>query len=289
MNMPAKATYLETLSKLYKLSETIEQLEKSHSKEEILEQLAPVREQLRSSALFQRIQDWPRGYAGDYETIEYLINNRISAAPGTFDYHVEKWVLSDCSVSQQHRNKVNHQSRLMLETILRKEGATIASLGCGSCADIRSIKQMISGRSFHFDLIDIDTDAIAFSKQHLTDMLDQCTFIQGNIYKLAKKMTRKYDLIVIGGVFDYLSDKAIVEIIKKLYAENLAPGGKLFYTNLSENDPHRITREYLANWPLIQRSKEDMKRLIAAASIPDTKTQLFMDTTQLTYLVEHLN
>src|SRR5215831_14737821 len=39
----------------------------------ILQALEPLRKELRRGELWRRTQDWPRGYPGDFETIEMMV------------------------------------------------------------------------------------------------------------------------------------------------------------------------------------------------------------------------
>ena len=63
-----------------------------------------------------RLQAWPRGYPGDFETVEWLCDARNRAEPGTVP-----WALEQCSLqsplAQQHRNKVGLQGRAILATL----------------------------------------------------------------------------------------------------------------------------------------------------------------------------
>jgi extracellular factor (EF) 3-hydroxypalmitic acid methyl ester biosynthesis protein len=57
------------------------------------------------------MQSWPRGYPGDYETIEYLCECAIKAPPGTIEYFIDQYAVT-CNMSQQHRNKLTWQADL---------------------------------------------------------------------------------------------------------------------------------------------------------------------------------
>lgn len=46
----------------------------------IQEHLRPARQVFATSTFLRRCQEWPRGYAGDFETIEYLAQARITAS-----------------------------------------------------------------------------------------------------------------------------------------------------------------------------------------------------------------
>ena len=58
---------------LKQFQKEIFRLEKHTQRDEILKELYPLREAVRQSPFLQRAQDWPRGYQGDFETIEYIL------------------------------------------------------------------------------------------------------------------------------------------------------------------------------------------------------------------------
>jgi len=45
------------------------------------------------SPLINRLQTWPRGYPGDFETIEYLCSAENGAQVGTLSYYIEQVAL----------------------------------------------------------------------------------------------------------------------------------------------------------------------------------------------------
>src|SRR5688500_2909423 len=54
-----------------------EEAELTH--EEIVQILEPVRRVHAQSPFVSRLQQWPRGYPGDFETVEYLVSGRNRA------------------------------------------------------------------------------------------------------------------------------------------------------------------------------------------------------------------
>ena len=80
---------------------------------------------------------WPRGYPGDFETIEYLCAAENRSLPQTVQHALEELALRS-SISGQHRNKVAFQAKAILAACRRTNGrGRILSIGCGGCRDIR--------------------------------------------------------------------------------------------------------------------------------------------------------
>lgn len=165
---------------------------------------------------------------------------------------------------------------------------SILSIGCGSCRDIRFIKNYILETPFKLVLNDFDKEALDFSKKELESIGDKCTYILGHSIKLINVFEKHgpYDLIIAGGLFDYLPDKHISFILKNAFNKLLKFGGKFYFKNISENNPYRAWMEYLADWKLAQRSKEHIYKLIANADIGEIVVNINKEETGLTYLVE---
>ncbi|HUP14363.1 MAG TPA: class I SAM-dependent methyltransferase, partial [Niastella sp.] len=88
---------------------------------------------------------------------------------------------------------------------------------------------------------------IALFKRRLESISSKLEIIHGNIYSVIRRLTSRYDLILIGGVFDYLKDNVIAVILKEL-VNRMKKEGTLFFTNIASGNPYRISMEYLSDW-----------------------------------------
>jgi cyclopropane fatty-acyl-phospholipid synthase-like methyltransferase len=95
-----------------------------------------------------------------------------------------------------------------------------------------------------------------------------------------------FDLIVTGGLFDYLSDKQIKWLLEKLF-ESLKTEGRLYFTNIARGNPYRVWMEYLGDWKLLERSEADFTTLIRETDLgTSTHLEISRDQTGLTHLIE---
>lgn len=280
--------YLRASSAIHRLLEAILHEEKRVGKAAVRNRLAEVREIHRQSPFFVRTQDWPRGYAGDFETIEYIVKGENKSAKHSLGYYLEAIILNS-PIVQQHRNKVQHQAQLILEKALDIKGAKVLSIGCGSSADLRSIQKVLKSTDIAVTLFDMDEGALSYSAEKLDQMRDQCNLIQGNLLRLVKKIEEKFDLIVIGGVFDYLNDKTITSLLDKIYNENLKPGGEIFFTNIASGNPYRAWMEYCFDWELIERSERNIRSIYDTASLANSSLAVMREETGLTFLAKIIN
>lgn len=261
-----------------------------NDRETILAELAEIRKIIRDSPFLQKIQDWPRGYQGDFEAIEYLYVGSNTASKNSPAYYAEEFTLRGYIV-EQHKNKVIYQSELITNSILSIEGNTkILSIGSGGNIDVALSLPQIKDKDFTLVLNDMDNDAIEFSKKRLHEISDKCHFINENILRAKEISTfAPYDLVITGGVFDYLKDRAIILLMKNFKTSLLTKGGRFFFTNIKSPNKARIAIEYFASWYLIERSEEDIIRLCTAAGFAKENINIKEDATGYTYLVELAN
>ena len=140
----------------------------------------------------------------------------------------------------------------------------------------------------HFTFVDSDGDALRCSRDRLAAIASQCRFVEGNVLRLNQILAGDgpFDLVLIGGLFDYLRERTIVRILKLLSSEFLAEGGKLFFTNISPDNTDRLWIEYLADWVLIARDEQSLLRLCHDAGIDEQSCKHQRDATGSAILLE---
>jgi extracellular factor (EF) 3-hydroxypalmitic acid methyl ester biosynthesis protein len=253
---------------------------------EVLPALAGVRALHARSPFVHRLQTWPRGYPGDFETVEWLCDARNRAEPGTVPWAIEQCSLQS-PLAQQHRNKVGLQARAILSTLVANPAARIASIGCGGCRDLSLIQDYIPPSHGRFVLVDADADALAFARERLDRLAGRCAFVQGRVPRVLGKLRQEgpFDLIVAGGLFDYLPDRWAVGTLAAA-REQLGPGGRMFLSNIARGNPFRPWIEYLADWWLIERDEADLQRLLGQAGFDADQARLSRDSTGLALIAD---
>ena len=242
----------------------------------------PARRAHAASPFIRRLQEWPRGYAGDFETIEWLYRGQ-NRAEGIVGRAFEQYALT-AAIAQQHRNKVGFQASCVLSAVERHPECRILSLACGSSPDIRSIAGHVKPGATVV-LSDSDPAALAFSAQHLAPIADRCRFVLGPVPRVLRPLRSHgpFHLVYAGGLFDYLSDRVIERTLSMIWRSLLAPGGRLVFTNIAHGNPFRVWLEYIANWPLIERSEAGIEALCRAAGI-DAPVTMTLESTGLAIL-----
>lgn len=264
----------------------LEAEKKGRPRSSIEEILRPARDIHSRSVFVKRLQEWPRKYPGDFETIEYICDMENKSLYGTVEYYIEEYALNS-AIAQQHRNKLQYQSELILSTFLNGNSERkILSVGCGGCRDILRIEKYIHNVQSEIVINDIDNDALELSRKRL-EKLGGLQVVPGNIIQALRRVEKlgPFDLIVTGGLFDHMSDKHVSFFLKHILNRLLKKDGTLFFSNAVEGNPFRVWMEYLADWKLNYRTKDDIDHFLTSAGFTSNEIKIKKDETGLSFLV----
>lgn len=252
----------------------------------IRDAIRPAVEAWCASPFVNRLRTWPRGYPGDFETIEYLCDGMNMAPPDSMAYHFERFFLST-PIIFQHHFKIEAQARRIATACRKRDQASVLILAAGGGRDLLAVADIIKECGTRVVINDIDADALALCRSRFSDF-QALQILQGNAFKLTTEfaLAGPFDLIVCGGLFDYVPKpflrRAIPMMIKRLLTED----GALFFTNIAEDSPYRSWLEYFGNWKLIERSEQAIRALIPAEYDGRVDVGVQRDPTGLAYLVD---
>ena len=255
-------------------------------RDEIRLHLEHVRQIVAMSGWVRRIQTWPRGYAGDFETIEQVVTSENREVPGTLNYWIEQASLNQ-PIVQQHRNKIRVQAELLIDACARKTDAPrILVLACGSAPDVRRTQKILHSHRAELVLNDGDLAALDFVKAAIQPFPLNIITVHGNVIRCIKQFQEHgpYDLIMAGGLFDYLPDKHAVFLLRVMRSHLLNQDGRFFFTNIVRPNPYRWFMEYFSDWFLIERTEEEIRRLATEAGVGLNQIQLTREETGLAWL-----
>lgn len=247
---------------------------------EVQEVLMPAAELQAQSSFVRRLREWPRGYPGDFETVELLMKGvevPTSADPAEWI----DWYALNTAIGQQHRNKVWWQYLQMCAVTPGR----ILSVGCGGGADFNIAPHRFTGSEIV--LLDLDQEALRLAQDRLQRYCEVHT-ICGDVRRGIRKAQDEgpFDIVVCGGLFDYLDDRTIIFLLKELRERAIKVGGSVQFTNIAEENPFRVWMEAIADWRLIHRSEADIRRIVEAAGFDLHGLRITRDGTGLTYLIE---
>jgi extracellular factor (EF) 3-hydroxypalmitic acid methyl ester biosynthesis protein len=234
----------------------------------------------RFSCTLAHTQSWPRGYPGDFQLIERLLDAQPGGEPGTLEQVLETCVLQ-LPLVWQHRAKVAWQAGLVRRRLSSTGAIGVLSIGCGGARDLLLLEPHELGR-LEIVLNDLDADALTLAATRLAGSVRRLTCIPGNALRSATKMRAEgpFDVILVGGLLDYLPERAARTLLRHA-GEMLNPDGLLGATNIAAGNPWCLMLELLADWALIERSHDEMSRLLQESKL---KASIALDDSGLTWL-----
>lgn len=230
-------------------------------------------DRLALSWLVNRARTKPRGYAGDYELLDRICENRVGEHPlgGALDRFFQR---------QAAPNAVRARTELIaaaaVEAMLDGAGHRLhwVSVGAGPATDVRWAAAMLpeaSRQRLRVTLLDLDPEALDFAREQIARLVPEhnLTTRQVNPKRLHQidDALPEADFLACPGLFDYLDD-ATAALLLSLFWQRVRPGGRLFVGNFAPYHPTRSYMEWIGNWYLIYRTAEQLSRLAAQASIP---------------------
>lgn len=264
-------------------------------------QLHPI---LLCSPFAHRAYFKPLGYAGDYEIVNMMLRPPQEGS-SLFAKIINVWLLRQAPV-QAHRNRVEYLSRKLLEEAARLRGSNrpgrVYSLGCGPALEVQNfLREFPMKPAVQFTLADFNEETLADVRAKLdkiqaqTARLASVEYVRRSVHqiikeggRLASSATQRYDFIYCAGLYDYLEDKVCKRLNTILY-EQLAPGGLLLYTNVTDamnaSRPFRHSMEYILDWHLLYRNGPAVAAL-APAGIAAEEIQVTADETAVNVFVQ---
>jgi CRP-like cAMP-binding protein len=220
----------------------------------------------------------PRGYAGDFLTIDYLYGNEPGGVPPLgplFDK-----VLLNTPVARAVRNRrglLANEITVVLAN--RGDSARVTSLACGPAAEVFDVFRAHSGANLETTLIDIDFQALAFvaERRDAAGLSKRIRLEHANLVYLATGRRaldlKNQDLVYSIGLIDYFEDHFVISLLNWIHG-TLSPGGKVILGNFHTCNPDRAFMDFVLDWKLVYRSEDDMNRLFEASSFGRCCTEI---------------
>ena len=228
----------------------------------------------------ERFYSKPRGYAGDFQTIEMIYRNR-PAGTGRIGPLLDRCFLNS-PIATAIRNRRVLLAKEIMKTVQAKDGAAhVTCLACGPAQEVFDVFQQLDDRRrLQASLIDIDLQALAYvaDRRDNAGLQNRINLINANLVYLAlgrqKLELKDQDLIYSIGLIDYFNDKFVVKLLNWIHGR-LRPGGTVILGNFHPNNYCKEVMDYVLEWRLIHRSEEDMNRLFTCSAFgrPCTRTQ----------------
>jgi CRP-like cAMP-binding protein len=235
------------------------------------------------SRFAERAFSKPRGYAGDYATIEMLYNNN-AAGDSRLGPLIDRWTMA-LPAAQAVRNR-----RLLLADAIREGAAQwkgagpfpVTSLAAGPAREVFDVASAPNAPDLLATCIDIDYDALTFAAglAHELGVEDRFTFAQDNVVRLCRgrghTALSPQALVYSVGLTDYLQDNFVVDLLNWAY-DALLPGGTLIVGNVVPSNPTRVFMDHMLEWVLIHRSEDDLRSLLRRSRFGDSPVRFRLE------------
>ena len=227
----------------------------------------------------ERSYSKPRGYTGDYMTIEMFYQN-CGKGVGRLGPLIDQCFLAIPPV-QAVRNRRSILAGEIRRSMLEKNGETtyITSMASGPAEEIFDVYQSLEKpEGLKSTLIDFDLQALAFvsDRRDRSRLHKQITLVNENLIFLALGRTKtqicNQDLIYSVGLIDYFDDDLVVKLLSLAHSL-LRPGGRVIVGNFHPCNQFKTMMDYVMDWRLIHRDEQKMDELFTRSAFnrPCTK------------------
>jgi SAM-dependent methyltransferase len=213
----------------------------------------------------------PRGYPGDFETLEGIYDGRVKTEEGI------GWVLDAYFLQSKLAVAVlkrKDKCRGILDTVLgRGEGrnVSILDIACGPCRELRESRSAREFRNYRFCGLDHDQAALDHARDRAVEagVSSTClSFIKQNVLRLTspernQKNLGRFDFIYSAGLFDYLPDKILANIVQGTISL-LAADGEYIAAFKDSARYHKTAYQWHVDWHFLQRTEADCCHLLEA-------------------------
>jgi hypothetical protein len=219
----------------------------------------------------ERMYAKPRGYAGDFLTIDWIYRNQPGGV-GRIGPLLDRAILGAPAV-QAVKNRRRLLAGEIMQTLEKSDNGPVrvTSLACGPGQEIFDVMDRLDDPlQLHATLIDIDLQALAYVADKLSKHKSKrrMDLIHGNLVYLAtgrqSLALNNQDLVYSIGLIDYFNDKFVVALLDYIYGL-VAPGGKVILGNFHKSNPCKAFSDHVLDWKLNHRDEADMNRLYSAS------------------------
>jgi len=225
----------------------------------------------RATSSLQTMQGFvrvkPNGYAGDFELIDRIHQEWESPEPELCRWDRYFHTRAAFRAIRNTKEYFFHWLRGAEADLARSEfSPRLVHLGGGPGRELCEYFTRVPESRISCTYLDPDRNAIAYATRICACLAPgRVTYRTANPLGFSTAVAP--DLIWAGGLLDYLDDRNIVSLLRRLWGL-LSPGGKLAASNFS---PHNPTRSYMEmnGWRVNPRDASHLADFACRASIPE--------------------
>lgn len=201
------------------------------------------------------------GYSGDFEMIDAIYSLRT--AP---EAHLRRWDLyfhaQAAPVAVRNRKSYFHQLLNSHSAGYLKAPSRVLNVASGPARDVREWVLDNPEPEVFFDCVDAEIHAIERAKKLCEPFAHRVEFYHRNVLRFLP--AKGYELVWSAGLFDYLTDRSFVYLLKALMAVT-RKGGEVVVGNFSDFNPSRDYMELMGDWVLQHRTSDHLRELALEA------------------------
>ena len=239
----------------------------------------------------ERMYTKPRGYAGDFYTIE-LVYREEAGGFGRLGPLVDRCVFG-IPAAVAVRNRRPLMAREIRKTIDQVEGtAQVMSMACGPAREIFDVFETLDKPTkLKCTLVDMDLQALSFvdnvaNEKGLRRRMD---LTPENLIYLAlgrrKLNIPPQDLVYSIGLIDYFSDDLVLRLINYTHSI-LKEGGRVILGNFHPDNSTKAFMDWVLDWKLIHRTEEDMNRLFEKSAFGRPTSNIYYEPQRINLFAE---
>ena len=228
----------------------------------------------------------PRGYAGDWFTIEEIYRNEGSGV-GRAGPMLDKCLLQ-IAPCEAVRNRRQLLCREIERLLTERDHVAITSLACGPAREVFDVFGRLDRKSrLAASLVDLDQEALddVTLRSEAAGLDENISTYRSNLIKLSVGRENidlpPQNLVYSIGLIDYFPDDLVVRLLDYIHTI-LLPGGSVILGNFHPDNAAKPFMDQVVEWELIHRTEEDMNRLF--------RSSLFgRDCTRIMYEEQRIN
>jgi extracellular factor (EF) 3-hydroxypalmitic acid methyl ester biosynthesis protein len=231
------------------------------------------------ASLAERFYSKPRGYAGDYLTIQLMYNN-VPSGVGRIGP-----LIDECFLTEPAPKAVRNRRGLLKGEIKQQrdnqEGLVrVTSLASWPAQELFDVFSEIGPRELDATAIDIDKEALVFLGDRIQKENVSIRPLHGNLIYLATgRQTLELppqDFVYSIGLIDYFADAFVVKLMDWIF-DRLRPGGRVILGNFHPRNPSRAMMDYVLDWRLTYRDEAKMNELYSSSKFGKPCTRILFE------------
>jgi SAM-dependent methyltransferase len=240
----------------------------------------------------ERFLSKPRGFAGDYWTIELIYRNQPHGH-GRVGRLLDRCFL-ECPPGLAVRNRRHLISEQIRMTVAAHAGrpARVTSLACGPAEEVfDAIHVLGASAPLQVALVDFDYEALAFlaGKREASGLRRALSLVNANLVDVAMGRAPMpdgdQDLVYTIGLIDYFNDELVVKLLNVIH-RMLRPGGRVIVGNFHPRNPLKAYMDRVLEWKLRHRTEQDLDRLFARSHFGRPSTTMFYEPERINLFAE---